>query len=125
MFKYGLIIFNRKLLRDNDKGTKFERIGFDSTRDTASSPVCDESTHFQCADGRGCYSKTERCNRWINCLDNSDEIGCSCVEYLPQGNLIHWVRASKDKQCSKKLVNLGNVLTKLASTVLRFVKQML
>ena len=46
---------------------------------------CDNETQRMCNDGNSCYYKTERCDRWINCLDNSDELGCSCVEYLDPG----------------------------------------
>ena len=48
---------------------------------------CDNETQRMCNDGNSCYYKTERCDRWINCLDNSDELGCSCVEYLDPGIL--------------------------------------
>ena len=35
-----------------------------------------------CDNGEGCYSPEERCDRYVQCNDNSDEAGCSCSDYL-------------------------------------------
>jgi hypothetical protein len=36
---------------------------------------------FKCTQGQ-CVSNSSRCNRTVECLDMSDEEGCSCVDML-------------------------------------------
>ena len=48
---------------------------------------CNPDSELKCADGSSCYFKSERCDRNIHCLDNSDEDGCSCRDYLPAHRL--------------------------------------
>ena len=51
---------------------------------------CVSDTELRCTKSDGCFAKTEQCDRWVNCLDNSDETDCSCKQYLPLG----WWRTS-------------------------------
>ena len=37
---------------------------------------------MSCDNGEGCYSPEERCDRYVQCNDNSDEIGCTCSDYI-------------------------------------------
>jgi hypothetical protein len=57
-------------------------IGGRSTKvGNATSITCDPSTSLNCTDGFGCYLINEKCNRWEQCFDKSDEADCTCVDY--------------------------------------------
>ena len=47
--------------------------------------VCPPS-FFRCANGHQCVPKTSVCDNVSNCLDRSDETGCTCADYLRRLN---------------------------------------
>ena len=49
---------------------------------SATTVECNPLTEYACNDGLSCYFKTEKCDRFINCADNSDEKECTCLDYL-------------------------------------------
>ena len=77
----------------NDTGIEFfddDMFGEDIFDLRHPSEDCRES-EVRCDDGMGCYSPEERCDRFVQCNDNSDEAGCTCSDYLRN--------VAKDKVC--------------------------
>ena len=42
---------------------------------------CGNETQFRCLDGE-CVSPLARCNQMRDCRDNSDEMNCTCADFL-------------------------------------------
>ena len=62
------------------------RLGGAAVNDTSvllrMSATCDPDEEMACDDGASCFFKSERCDRDIQCADNSDELDCDCKRYL-------------------------------------------
>ena len=46
-----------------------------------------ESDELPCDDEEKCYKKSQKCNRYRNCKDNSDEKDCKCKDYLDSNRI--------------------------------------
>ena len=42
---------------------------------------------MQCADGHGCYMPDQKCDRFVQCSDKSDEANCTCKDYLDEDHI--------------------------------------
>ena len=65
----------------NDTGIVFfEGDSFDDILRHPSEDCLDSDV--SCSNGEGCYSPEEKCDRYVQCNDNSDEAGCTCSDYI-------------------------------------------
>ena len=59
---------------------------FVTTTPSPGQTECDPNSEFACANGRQCVPKTVACDHEMNCDDQSDELNCTCADYLSRFN---------------------------------------
>ncbi|XP_059086215.1 serine protease nudel-like isoform X2 [Tigriopus californicus] len=75
-------------MEDTDLQGIYERSGKSSmTAGMARSVGECQDNEIQCDNGVGCYIEEERCDRIMHCLDHSDELGCTCRQYISSEKL--------------------------------------
>lgn len=71
----------------------------------------------------GCYLKDGRCDRYVDCGDNSDEAGCTCEDYLPKDSICDGYFDCRDGQDEEgecdTLWSTFHLITLLALVVVR------